>query len=339
MTALTGPINFPYTAIDLTEGVDVMPNMYGRVNDLGLFPHRGITSTLVEIDFRDGNLTILAHTERGAPPTVDKAPTENAIIMKVPHIPHMATIKPEDMQDRFAFNSGKRPKGLEDAVQEKLLNIRNKHSITLEFLRMGALKGLIVDGAGATLYDLFTVFNVAQLSVDFLLGTAGTNVMDKCREVVRNAEDNLKGEVMSGVHALVSPEFFDKLVGHANVEKFYLQQQDAASLRGNDIRKGFVFGGIVFEEYRAVASDIAGASQKFITAQEGHAFPVGTMMNTHETLNAPPDHIEWVNAMGPEIFVSPDVLPHGQGVELRSQSNPLTVWKRPILLQKVHTSN
>lgn len=339
MTGLTGPINFPYTSIDLTEGVDVLPNMYGRVNELGLFPHRGVASTLVEIDFRDGVLTILANADRGAPPTVDKASTENAVILKVPHIPHMATIKPEDMQDRFAFNSGKRPKGLEDAVQEKLQNIRNKHSITLEYLRMGALKGLIVDGAGVTLYNLFTVFGVAQLSVDFLLGTAGTNVMAKCREVVRNAEDNLKGEVMSGVHALVSKEFFDKLVSHANVEKFYLQQQDAASLRGNDIRKGFLFGGILFEEYNAVASDIAGASQRFITAQEGHAFPVGTMMNTHETLNAPADHVDMVNTMGTEIFISPHILPHGQGVELRSQSNPLTVWKRPILLQKIHTSN
>ena len=44
-----------------------------------------------------------------------------------------------------------------------------------------------------------------------MLGTAGTNVQAKCREVLRNVETDLKGETMNGVLALVSPGFLDNL--------------------------------------------------------------------------------------------------------------------------------
>ena len=52
-------------------------------------------------------------------------------------------------------------------------------------------------------------FGLAQQSVDLVLGTAGTNVQAKCREVLRDIETELKGETMNGVLALVSPGFFD----------------------------------------------------------------------------------------------------------------------------------
>jgi hypothetical protein len=83
-----------------------------------------------------------------------------------------------------------------------------------EYMEMNALRGIVKDGAGTTLYNYFTEFGLAQISVDFLLGTAGTLVQTKVREVLRAIEDNLLGESMSDVHALVSREFFDKLIAH-----------------------------------------------------------------------------------------------------------------------------
>lgn len=82
------------------------------------------------------------------------------------------------------------------------------------------------DGAGVTLYNHFTEFGLVRLSVDFLLGTVTTNVQAPQRpkgrrEVLRKVETELKGETITGVLALVAPEFFDKLIGHAKVEDAY----------------------------------------------------------------------------------------------------------------------
>jgi hypothetical protein len=86
--------------------------------------------------------------------------------------------------------------------------MRNKHSITLEHLRMGALKGVILDADGSVIYDLYDEFGITPAVINFDL-TNATNVKKKCADVLRHIEDNLKGEFMTGVHCLCSPEFFD----------------------------------------------------------------------------------------------------------------------------------
>ena len=56
------------------------------------------------------------------------------------------------------------------------------------------LRGIVKDGAGTTLYNYFTEFGLAQISVDFLLGTGTTIVQAKVRDAIRAVEDNLLGE-------------------------------------------------------------------------------------------------------------------------------------------------
>ena len=47
-------------------------------------------------------------------------------------------------------------------------------AITLEHLRMGALKGVILDADGSTLYDLYQEFEITPKVVNFALTTAST---------------------------------------------------------------------------------------------------------------------------------------------------------------------
>ncbi|MBE0530244.1 MAG: major capsid protein [Rhodospirillales bacterium] len=334
-----GEVNYPYTAMDLSAEIAIIPNTYGRLNDMNLMPIESGSSTLVEIGFENGVLTILGAAERGQAGPAGAQPTEQSRIVKIPHFPHQEVIKAGDLQDKFVFGSGRQQRrSVDTETAKRLMSMRGKFGITLEFGRMGALKGEIRDGKNVVLYDLFSVFNIQQKVVDFKLGTAGTDVIAKIDEVVHHIEDNLMGEVMTSVHALVDHQFFGKLTKHANVEKYYLQHQAAMSL-ANDFRQVFPFRGMTFESYRAVASDMTGTSRRFIAANEGHAFPLGTQ-ETFRTHVAPPDHVQFANSvMDSEIFVSPHVLPHGLGVELKGQMNALPICRRPALLVKIHSSD
>jgi len=331
---LAGPIDFSYTAQELTQAIDVLPNLYGRLNEMNLFPGKGVSTTLVRVSFRNGQVTVLAAEERGSNGSAAKVADENAIYLEIPHIPHMDYIKPDDLQDMLAFNQNPiRMKTFEDAMNERLQAIKNKHSITREYLRMGALKGKIIDGAGNELHDLFERFDIEKVTVDFALDNPATDVIGKTREVARAMETNLQGEVMTSVHALVSPEFFDALTSHPNVEKFYVNWQSANVLAG-DPRKMFPFGSMVFEEYNASATLMNGTSGRFIDEGYAHAYPMGTM-NTFATYDGPAHDLNMVNMPGAEIYVSPKVLDHGAGIELKSQSNPLPVCARPALLREL----
>jgi hypothetical protein len=140
---------------------------------------------------------------------------------------------------------------------------------------------------------------------------------------------------MTGVHCLCDSVFFDDLVAHPEVEKFYLQHEAALNLVGGsgDPRKGFTFGGITFEEYRGTATDAAGNARAFIGAGIAHFFPVGTR-DTFVNYFAPADYLETVNTVGRELYAKQVMDPAGRWVDVYTQSNPLPICRRPALLVK-----
>lgn len=325
-------VNYPYTAVDLTAEINRIEDAWSKLRRLGLFPSEGITSRYTEIAREGHKLKILGAAEPGEPGTHGTQDPANSVVLKVPHIPHQEVIKPEDLQDSYVFGTGRqRRKSVQTETARKLARLRRLHSNTLEFLRVGALKGEIRDGYNRLIYDLFNVFNVTKKVVNFELSTDSTDVRAKCHEVVQHMEDNLYGETMDGVRALVSPEFFDKLVTHPNVEKWYQNWAAARGMANLGPNDAFPFGGVAFETYRAASTDLTGATRRFIAADRGHAYPTGTT-DAHQTVNAPPYHVDFANTRGPEVFVSPETKEHGKGVELQSQANPLPVWTIPELL-------
>jgi hypothetical protein len=251
----------------------------------------------------------------------------------IPHIPHDDVVLPEEVQGIRAFGSETELQSIAEVITDHLQSMRNKHAITLEHLRMGALKGYILDADSSTLYNLYDEFEITPKVVSFALGTTTTDVKKKCMEVVRHVEDNLRGEFMTGVHCLVSPEFFDALTSHKNVKDAYELWQEGAALR-NDMRSGFSFGGITFEEYRGQATDMNGNVCRFIAANEGHCFPTGTA-ETFVSYFAPADFNETVNTLGLPMYAKQCPRKFDRGTDLHTQSNPLPMCLRPGVLVKV----
>lgn len=335
------PFNWPYSNVALTGTINRLPNLYGLINSLNLFPSRSIANTVVEIRFEDGQIQVLPATARGAPPSVSAKDTGKTIYLKVPHFPHLDTITPADIQDMITVEGDQfRPRSAEEELAKRLQRVRMKHDITREYLRMGALKGVVKDGTGQTLVNLFTAFGITKKQVFFDLSNANADIKEKCDEAVDHVAKNLKGEMMQGVSAIVSTGFFNDFTQHPKVEKFYLQHAAALNLANmtrdplSAYGRRFTHEGITFIEYKGFASVRNGdtvTSEPFVADGLGHAFPEGTM-DTFATYDASPDHMDMVNKPGVEIFITQEELKHGQGIEIKSQSNPLPVVRRPELL-------
>jgi hypothetical protein len=321
-----------FNTISLTLGINRIPNMYGRLNELGLFPERGVPTRQIMVEEMQGVLNLLPTKPVGSPATVGTVGKRKVRSLMIPHIPHDDVVLPEEVQGVRAFNSENMLESQAAKMAEKLANMRNKHAITLEHLRMGALKGIILDADASTLYNLYTVFNITQKVINFEFTDADLEVISVCLSVKRHIEDHLFGEVMTDVRALVSPEFYDALTTHVSVKdafKFYQQQQNLSG----DYRKGFRFGEITFEEYRGQATDIDGNVRKFIAADEGHAFPMGTQ-TTFLNYFAPADFNEAVNTIGLPVYAKQEPRKMGRGWDIHTQSNPLPICHRPEVLVK-----
>jgi hypothetical protein len=214
-----------------------------------------------------------------------------------------------------------------------LETMRNKHAITLEHLRMGALKGQILDADGSTIYDLFGEFGLSQETVGFDLANANSDIKGHCYDLLTAIEDKLQGEFMTGVHVLCSPEFFRALTTHKEVKTAYTNWQQGIMLI-SDVRSGFTYTGVTFEEYRGQASDGNGTVRKFIAPGEAHAFPLGTV-DTFGTYFAPADFNETVNTLGQSLYAKQEPRKFERGTDLHTQSNPLPMCHRPGVLVKL----
>jgi hypothetical protein len=330
---------FPYTAVQLTAQVNRFPNNYGLINDLDVFPSEGSISTIVEVRREEFSLSVLPARERGAPASLAERKRGDALFFEVPHFPHDDVIRPADLQNMLMqVGNTLQPKILDVEVAKRLKQIREKHAITREWLRMSALKGQIVDGDGTLLYDLFDAFGFTKVTVYFDLANANADI------VYQQIQTNLRGEVMSHIRVICDPTFFSKFVEHPKVNKYWVNWQNAGLManlarkkEGGQFGRRFVFQQIELMDYYGVAPakrNGVTTSLPFVDPGKGHAYPVGTM-STFGTYDAPPEDIRFVNEPGQEIFISPKILDHGAGVEFHTQSNPLPLCKRPEVLVEV----
>lgn len=320
----------------LTAAINILPNNYGLMESLGLFPTKPVRFRSVVVEEKNGILSLLPTLPVGSPGTVGKRGKRKLRSFAIPHIPHDDVVLPEEVQGIRAFGSETELQSIASVMAEHLQTMRNKHAITLEHLRMGALKGIILDADGSVLYDLFSLFDITPKVVNFQLGSAATDVKKKCLDLKRYLEKNLKGERMNGIHCLVSEEFFDALTSHDNVKAAYDRWQDGIALRA-DLRSGFTFAGITFEEYSGEASDGDDNVHRFIAAGEGHAFPLGTV-DTFATYFAPADFNETANTLGQPLYAKQEPRKFERGTDIHTQSNPLPMCHRPAVLVKVLAS-
>lgn len=335
----------------LTDAINMVPNQYGRIGKLGLFEEKGVNTDIVMIEINDGVLNLIPSTKRGDPAPKNKSGKRKVKPFTIPRLALDDKILPSDIQNVRAFGSQdlQTPASV---VNDKLIDLSRKHDQTQEFLKCGAIAGIVKDANGDTIVDLFTEFDVTEKSVAFALGTDATKVQSKVREVVGHIEDNLKGDTMSHVVGMCDATFFDKLVKHPAVVEAYQYAQSmqntvlgmgapTANPLRDDVRAGFFWQGVFWQEYRGTSTffndDGTTTAKPFIESTTCRFFPVGTTQ-TFKQYNAPADWMETANTMGMQKYAK--VVPEigGRYVEVLSQSCPLPLCLRPAVLVKGTTN-
>jgi hypothetical protein len=324
-----------YSVAALTAAINRLPNNFGLLNQMGLFPDRGVTQRTILVEENNGVLNLLATKPVGSPGSVGTIGKRKMRSFVVPHIPHDDTVMPDEVEGVRAFGSETEVETIAGKMAEKLAVMRSKHDITREHLRMGALKGIILDADGSTLYNLYTEFGITQKVIDMNLDSSGTDVLSDCMDIHDHIELNLKGSIMTGMPlALCSPSFFRAFVGHANVKAAFQYYQVNGQNLATDYRGGFVYGNIIWRQYIGSATDKDGNVRKFIADDQAHVIPMGTV-GVFETINAPADFNETVNTVGMPYYAKQQERDFGRGWDIHTQSNPLPICYRPEVLVKL----
>ncbi len=322
-----------FTMASLTASINRVPFKPARIAELGLFSDNGIDTTTAVVEEAAGVLGLIPSRPRGGPANSASPEKRKARSFVVPHLPLEDKVMADEVIGVRKFGSEDQEETAAAVVTRKLTKLRQAHEVTLEWLRAGALQGVVVDGDGSTaLYNLFTEFGLGETTVDFALGTSTTDIRGQCLAVKELIEDALGAATYDRVHCLCGSQFFRRFIGHAEVKYAYAYYRESEMLR-NDPRAGFEFGGITFEQYRASVG-----GRPFIPPDVARFFPVG-VPDLFVTAYAPATFVEAAGTIGLPFYAKQESLEFDTGIKIHTQSNPLPLCTRPAVLIKGYTSN
>lgn len=316
--------------LELTSAIENLLYKPKQIQTIGLFEESGVPFTNIAIEELDGTLSVVDAQPRGSAGKTLPAEARRLVAVAVPHLVQQGAVWAESVQNIREFGSNDSAKAVQSVIDRELMRMRSNVDVTLEYHRLTAIKGSYIDAANAS-QSLYTLFNkTANTNVDFLLGTAGSDIQSFCLDAIEAIELGLGEATYDHIHAFCGATFWRKLINHAKVAASYANTPLMSRLSGNP-KDTITFGGITFERWR-------GNSSVAISATSAHAFPVG-VQGLFVTKFAPGTYAETVNTIGLPLYAKSEPMKFNKGVEIEVQSSPITLCTRPQCLQSLSSSN
>lgn len=313
-----------------------VPSMLDRI--IGFTP-TPVTTDTVYITSRKRYLNLIRTTLRGAPIEMAQPTDKDARPLKIPRLAkgdklfahELANINPmedETETDRAAA-----------MVAEKQDMLIDDLEATFENMRLGALRGLLLDTDGSTLVNFFTEFGiVAPSDIDLTLDNLTLTVAQLRTSIATNLVIPIATASGAGndprfrLRAVCGSAFWFALTGHPAIEKAYDNQAAARERFNENVWESFNFGGVEWFHYRGTddGSSIAVATNK------AHVFPVGVPSMWQHVMGPANEFIPLVGQPGrryvPFMVMDKD---RSQWVQPEIYSYPLFVNARPDLVLTV----
>lgn len=324
---------------DLTQDLMLIPNTWGLINELNIFSPESVSQHSVTVESTSGTLGLITDRVRGDRNNVSRDELRTLRSFPVPHFPLDDAVKPEDIQGVRAYGTSEAAETEANVIARKLERIRRNHAVTLEFARAQALtQGTIYAPNGTVSGNYYTEFGVTRKEIDFVLGTATTNLLAKSEEGIAHIQDNiLSGESVNNIIVLCSPEFFSKLIDHASVKeayKYYSSTQEPLRQRlGTGVYRRFIHGSVEYIEYRGSYN-----GQRMIPVGEAYMLPQGTS-DTFKTYFGPANKFSSIHTLGEEAYVWTFRDQYDSEITIQSESNFINLIRRPQCVVKLTTSN
>ena len=328
-----------FSMLSLTAAVERNPHIPSGLAELKIFDPMPVRTQTVAVEERDGVLSLIPATPRGGPGT-QRTPEGRRKMrnLETPRLRQEDTIYAHEIANIRAFGSETELMQAQAEVARRLYGptgLLSNIEYTKEYMRLGAIQGIVLDATGSTIYNYFTEFDrAAATEIDFDLDNASPAagaLRNACTGVLRAMMRSAKGAFLNTtrVVGLCGDTFYDQLINHPHVTDTYKNWEAAADLRKDGAFRTFTFGGIDWINYRG--SD--DGSEIAITATKVKFFPLGAPGVFVEAMS-PHDSFDFVNTSGKPVYVQPIYdRDRNEWVKIEATAYPLFICTRPDVLR------
>lgn len=144
------------SASELTKAVNLLPVKPTYFGSIGLFEEKGSRTTSVTLDVRHGRFVLVPNRDRreGATPLAGRGSKWKTQTFQTAHLPLSDVLLPDDVQDLRAFGT-EQLSTVDRVLNDRMQDLKDSITATLEYHRTGAVKGVIYDAGGDVLLNLF----------------------------------------------------------------------------------------------------------------------------------------------------------------------------------------
>jgi Phage major capsid protein E len=335
--------NAAFHVWSLTSVLNQVPYTPGLIGRLGLFSPRNLATTMTMIEVRGDRLALVPERPRGAPPTPDVVDSRALIPVGIPHFPIRTSIFADSVQNVRAFGTDNQLEAVQTVVDEREAQLGRRLDVTQEYLRLGAVKGVVVteadreSGVPMTQYSLFDMFHVPPNAVINwpIIGAGGATPPEQSfwlgqltglvNSLTRAVANNINGGMYTALYGIAGSTAFDAFAMHPELRTPFLGVNPQPLLR-NALGTTLSFKDITIEEYRGKIGNI-----ELVKPDEIHFFPVG-VPDLFIECYAPADYWEAVNSIALPRYSKMWPMDFDKGVDLEAQMNVLPLCTAPRTL-------
>jgi Phage major capsid protein E len=359
--------NPAFSVTSLTLALNRQPFMPGRIGQLGLYTPKRLATISTTIEVESGRLAFVPSAPRGAPPALNVEDRRQLIPFLIPHFPLSDAVLADSVQGVRSFGTEDQLEAVQSVINERLVSMGRKHDVTLEYLRLGGVKGRIITrtnrdtGAPEVAIDLRNAFGLPAKLLSYqppppapvglvpydiewpiavpvtgwdmdaiTVASLNGSMTQLVLNLQRLVSDNLGSQTFTGIYGVAGRNFFDAWAMHPEVRSTFLNQPSADRLRDPFWQTAVPFRGVTIEEYRGQIGNV-----KFVEDDMCYFFPVG-VPDLFVEAYAPADYIETVNTLALPRYAKQEVMPFDRGINLETQQNVLPICTTPDCLIAAH---
>jgi hypothetical protein len=329
-----------FQVVDETQNLLKLPQAWTLLGDSGLFVEESISTQVATFQEINGSLAIVGDAVRGTKPQTTSGDVRKLHSYSVSHHPFMDALYPSDIAGVSAYGNLSQEETQAAALLRKMEKTRKSFAITREVARFRTLGTGTAWNPNNTLgsQNFYTDLGYTRNEVDFVLGTATTDVIAKCEEIVAGFQAAAnEGEIITRVTGYASPAFFAKLIAHAKVTQAHIYQQIGQNnitqerSGGMGLYRKFTFGNINFVEVPTVLAGTA-----LVTAGDCVFVAEGT--DAFVTFFAPANRFGHVGTLGQMEYMWVFTDPRLTEITIEAESNFLNVLRKPQFVARGYTA-
>ena len=325
--------NSAFKLRSLTESINKIPPVFSYLGQVdGLFSEDGVATTTVAVEEQEGMLILVNNSKRGTNGQTMPLRPRKVRAFQVSHKQINDQVLADEVLNIRMFGSETQLNTVASLVADKLETAAMSMEQTLEYMRLGAVKGKVLDADGSVITDLFAEFEQAPREQTWKISNEMSNdgaIKRKCSELIRSTLKILGGTPIRSFELLCGDEIFDAIETSRELRDANRWRNNAEFLVDRSAFRYFEYAGFRFTNYQGYMGD-----RNFLDPKEAYLLPIG-VPGMFKVTYAPADYVEVAGTTGIKYYAKQERLPMDKGIQIECQTNPLVLCTRPAALCKI----